>query len=110
MRTKEAYIYTDGVAVLINFIFLTLQPLLDQSDSENIFAFRSHSVTNSSMIEEHSDEIDGSHNFNDNESNEEFLRVLDELEVKKRQCLNEQQRVTELEEQLHVISKCIRLG
>lgn len=58
------------------------------------------------MIEEHSDEIDGSHNFNDNEKNEEFLRVLDELEGKKRQCLNEQQRVTELEEQLHAISKC----
>lgn len=59
------------------------------------------------MIEEHPDEIDGSHNFNDNEKNEEFLRVLDELEVKKRQCINEQQRVNELEEQLHVISKYI---
>lgn len=61
------------------------------------------------MIEEHPDEIDGSHNFNDNETNEEFLRVLDELEGKKRQCLNEQQRVNELEEQLHVISKCTSL-
>lgn len=60
------------------------------------------------MIEENSDEVDGSHSFNDNENNEEFIRVLDELEVKKRQCLNEQQRVTELEEQLHVISKCIK--
>lgn len=58
------------------------------------------------MIEEHSDEIDGSsHNFNDSDKNEEFLRVLDELEGKKRQYLNEQQRVTELEEQLHVISE-----
>lgn len=59
------------------------------------------------MIEGHSDEVDGSHSFSDNEKNEEFLRVLDELEGKKRQCLNEQQRVTELEEQLHVISKYI---
>lgn len=59
------------------------------------------------MIEEHPDEIDGSHNFDDNEKNEEFLMVLDELEVKKRQYINEQQRVNELEEQLHVISKCI---
>ncbi len=60
------------------------------------------------MIEGHSDEIDASHNFHDNENdNEEFIRVLDELEGKKRQCLNEQQRVTELEEQLHVISKWI---
>lgn len=57
------------------------------------------------MIDGHSDEIDGSHSFSDIEKNEEFLRVLDELEGKKRQCLSEQQRVTELEEQLHVISK-----
>lgn len=57
------------------------------------------------MIEDHADEIDESHNFNDNEKNEEFQRVLDELEGKRRQCLSEQQRVTELEEQLHVISK-----
>lgn len=54
------------------------------------------------MIEGHSDEIDGAHSVSDNE---EFLKVLDELEERKRQCLNEQQRVTELEEQLHVISK-----
>lgn len=61
------------------------------------------------MIEGNSDEIDGSHSFSDNEKNEEFLRILDELEGKKRQCLSEQQRVNELEEQLHVISKCILL-
>lgn len=62
------------------------------------------------MIEEHFDETDASHNFSDSAKNEEFLRVLDELEGKKRQWLNEQQRVTELEEQLHVISEYCRLG
>lgn len=82
--------------------------MLDQSDSESMFAFRhplSPSITSSSMIEEQFDETDASHNFSDNVKNEEFLRVLDELEGKKRQWLNEQQRVTELEEQLHVISE-----
>lgn len=84
-----------------------LQPPLNQSDPENIFRNpHSPNLTSSSMIEQRSDEIDGTHKFNESQNeNEEFFRVLDELEGKKRQYLNEQQRVTELEEQLHVISK-----
>ncbi|XP_037048610.1 cerebellar degeneration-related protein 2-like isoform X2 [Bradysia coprophila] len=80
-------------------------PLLNQSDQESIFRnAHSPNVTSSSMIEQRSDEIDGTQKFNESQNeNEEFLRVLDELEGKKRQYLNEQQRVTELEEQLHVI-------
>lgn len=103
-----------SLRIIVSFSFVNIptflipsQPLLNQSDPENIFRnAHSPNITSSSMIETRSDEVDGAHKFSESQKeNEEFLRVLDELEGKKRQYVNEQQRVTELEEQLHVISK-----
>lgn len=44
-----------------------------------------------------------------NDKSEDFLRLISELDATKRQYINEQQRVAELEEQMNALSKLLQL-
>lgn len=70
------------------------------------FAFRSpagcsNSFTSSSM---NGDVLDGTNESHQHENNEEMSRIQSELDATRRQCNSEQQRVSELEEQLNLLS------
>lgn len=46
------------------------------------------------------------HSCDPNETNEEFMQLVSELETKNRNYISAQQRVSDLEEQMNALSEC----